>query len=103
MSEERTQSGRFKKGVSGNPNGRPKKYGEMQELARAHTELCIKKLADIVKTSRKEAFVIQACEILLERAWGKVTEAKEAPSIDDSVKQIAFETVTANATESSNP
>jgi hypothetical protein len=41
----------FKKGQSGNPGGRPKLLGEVQEAARKYTTKAIKTLAAIIEDS----------------------------------------------------
>lgn len=68
--------GRFKPGVSGNPGGRPKREGEVRELARAHTEAAIAKLAELM-TNRDPRVALRAAEALLDRAWGRPGQAVE--------------------------
>jgi len=48
----RRQDGRFKKGQSGNPGGRPKTLGRVQDLAREYTEKSISILGEIVERLR---------------------------------------------------
>jgi hypothetical protein len=64
----------FKKGVSGNPSGRPKKYAEVQKLARDHSLEAIERLVHIMR-GRSPRVALKACEILLDRAFGKVPHA----------------------------
>ena len=61
----------FRKGVSGNPGGRPKAIGIVQELARQHTPKAIEKLADITRNSQSDSAKIAAAKELLDRGWGK--------------------------------
>jgi hypothetical protein len=62
----------FKKGQSGNPGGRPKQVAEVKALARTFTELAIKTLASIAKSSKAtDAARVSACVALLDRGWGK--------------------------------
>lgn len=42
----------FRKGVSGNPGGRPKVLGDVQELARQQSPLAIETLAEIMSNEK---------------------------------------------------
>jgi Family of unknown function (DUF5681) len=74
----RAPGGRFVKGRSGNPGGRPKENEEVKELARTYTEQAIKRLAHWMKSDDAKASVA-ACNALLDRAWGKATQAVTGP------------------------
>jgi hypothetical protein len=63
-------NGRFQKGKSGNPGGRPKAAHSIQELARKHAPEAIKTLADIAKKGTPGARV-SAASALLDRAYGR--------------------------------
>lgn len=68
----RTVSGRFKPGQSGNPGGRPKTLARVQDLAREYTETSIKVLGEIMEDEdERGATRIAAIQVLLDRGWGK--------------------------------
>jgi Family of unknown function (DUF5681) len=69
----------FQKGQSGNPGGRPKVIGVVQDLARAHTPEAINTLAEIINDDKApSAQRISAATALLDRGWGKPVQAVEA-------------------------
>jgi hypothetical protein len=68
----RRSNGTFAPGTSGNPGGRPRALADVQEAARAHTELAIGTLARIMADeSAPPAARASAAQALLDRAWGK--------------------------------
>ncbi len=60
----------FKKGQSGNPGGRPKEIGEVRELAKKHGPAAIKRLVKLI-ASDNERTAVAACQVLLDRGYGK--------------------------------
>ena len=80
----------FKKGESGNPNGRPKKLPELDKLLAdvlGEEKDGITAAEAILKALRAKATKgdIRAAEVLLDRGWGK---AKQSMDITSDGKQI---------------
>ena len=69
---ERAEGGKFVKGRSANPGGRPKGLKEVRELAMQHSAAAIRKLRAIMDNKRASyAVQIAAANALLDRAVGK--------------------------------
>ena len=65
----------FPKGVSGNPGGRPKVLGDVQELAREQSPQAINTLAKIMTDEKAPpAARVAAANALLDRGYGKPTQ-----------------------------
>jgi hypothetical protein len=89
----------FPKGVSGNPGGRPKVLGDVQELARQKSSEAITTLANIMHDDKAPpAARVAAANSLLDRGYGKPTQpisqtlAKVDPSSisDDELAAIVM-------------
>jgi hypothetical protein len=63
------------KGQSGNPSGRPKKWREVTRLAQDHSVEAIERLVEIMRNKRAPKLSLKACEILLDRAFGRPPQA----------------------------
>jgi hypothetical protein len=77
--------GRFKRGVSGNPNGKPKIYAEMVKLARSHSTEALEKLVTIMR-GRSPKLALKAAELILDRAWGRAPQAIVGEGAEGPVK-----------------
>ena len=75
----------FQPGQSGNPSGRPKVNGELQELARKHTGAALKALIEALTDERLK---VQAASALLDRGWGKPAQALTGGDGGDLMIQI---------------
>ena len=67
---------RFKPGVSGNPNGRPKKQLAVQKSAEDHIEDALKVLVDAMKDPDPKVR-IAAANAILDRGMGKPKQSVE--------------------------
>ena len=76
----------FVKGQSGNPNGRPKKRlpdgRTLSDVAREHTEDAINTLVEIMRDGDSDSARHSAACSLLDRAWGRPSQAVEVTGED---------------------
>ena len=96
----------FPKGISGNPGGRPKILGDVQELARQKSPEAIDTLSNIMRDEKAPpAARVAAANALLDRGYGKPTQtisqtlAKVDPSSlsDQELAAIVAQGATVNA------
>jgi hypothetical protein len=68
----------FKKGVSGNPGGKPRVLKNVQDLARQYTVPAIEALAEIVRNKKAPpAARVAAANVLLDRGYGRAPQSLE--------------------------
>lgn len=85
----------FKKGVSGNPNGRPKKIPAIDELLAdvlGEEKDGMTAATIILKALRNKAFKgdVRAAEVLLDRAYGKASQPIDLSGQVDTVVKVGY-------------
>ena len=68
---QRSKSGQFAPGQSGNPGGRPKDKHRVGELARSYTLEAIETLVDLMRHGKDERVRGTAAQAILDRGWGR--------------------------------
>jgi hypothetical protein len=102
---ENIQAHKFKKGQSGNPNGRPRKLPELDKLLDAvlgEEKEGVTAAEAILKALRLKAAKgdVRAAEILLDRAYGKSKQSIDHTTGGDKINIPLIEWVkTANQTD----
>jgi hypothetical protein len=90
---------KFRKGKSGNPGGRPKVLGELQELARQHAPEVIAELARLTRKARSETARIAAGRELLDRGFGRARPSVEVSVPGTDIVHIMLEEIDARNRE----
>jgi hypothetical protein len=81
--------GKFVKGQSGNPGGRPKKVKEIEDLALEATPECLKILIKIAKRESEDSRArIAAIKEILDRGLGKAVQKTEVALPDNVLEKI---------------
>jgi len=97
---------RFEPGKSGNPGGRPKQDVTVTELAKSHTEMAIRVLAEIAQDPKAaKNSRVKACELLLNRGHGTPRQSIELTGRqgDDLNLNVVLVSATAPALEEPEP
>jgi hypothetical protein len=103
----RNEQGKFVKGTSGNPLGRPRIILTVRDIAREHTEEAIETLAAIMRDEVAPAAArISACTELLNRGHGRPVDQRAMLMIgaqlssDRSVKEMSTQEIIQKLSES---
>ena len=83
----------FQPGVSGNPNGRPKKSAIEKDanknalaLIKLHTVDAVKTVLSVMENAKtRPADRLRAAELILERAYGKAPATVQVETVDNSI------------------
>jgi hypothetical protein len=86
---------KFPKGKSGNPGGRPKVLGEVQELARQHAPSAIVELARLALKAKSETARIAAIRELLDRGYGRARQSVEVSAPECNPMQMIIDEIDA--------
>ncbi len=80
----------WKPGQSGNPGGRPKEVAEVKALARKHTQEALETLAKLMKSGTPDRTRVAAAEAILDRAWGRPSQAIDHGVSNDEEFKFTF-------------
>jgi DNA-binding transcriptional MerR regulator len=86
---------KFPKGKSGNPGGRPKVLGDVQELARQYSPAAIVELARLALKAKNENARIAAIRELLDRGYGRSRQSMEVSAPAGDPLQLLLEEIDA--------
>jgi hypothetical protein len=82
MPENRGKTGKFTKGTSGNPGGRPKIDPKVKKILESATVDAAQALVDMLSSGNPQ-YIIRAAETILDRVYGKPAQSV---AIDGEVK-----------------
>lgn len=74
IGRRKTPRSAWQRGQSGNPGGRPKVAAEVRDLARNHGAQAIARLVSLMH-AKNESVSVRATEALLDRGYGRPTQA----------------------------
>src|SRR6516225_7105466 len=94
---EKRRKVKFRKGQSGNPGGRPKVLGEVQELARQYAPTVIVELARLALRAKSETARIAAIRELLDRGYGRPRQVMEVSVPTDNPLQLLLDEIDARS------
>jgi hypothetical protein len=90
---------KFCRGRSGNPSGRPKVLGELQELARQHAPAAIAELGRLSLKAKNENVRIAAIRELLDRGFGRARQSMEVSLPEPDIVRMMLDEIDARNRE----
>jgi len=87
----RDKTGRFTKGVSGNPNGRKPIPTEIKEALTALVPRAIERLTNIIDDSEDDKLVMEAVKVVLDRVYGKPAQALDIESNNNHTLEVVLQ------------
>ena len=91
--EDRNENGQFRKGVSGNPGGRPKRTPAEQkavEMMKEATPEMVELVLGIARSEKASFYAkLQAAELILNRSMGKPETYLRVENAEESVEDAA--------------
>lgn len=87
----RTGTGKFKKGVSGNPSGRKPVPPEIKEALTALVPKAVERLTQIINESENDKIVMQAVEVVLNRVYGKPLQQVDLESKNEHTLEVVLQ------------
>lgn len=86
--ENRPITGKFEKGQSGNPGGRPKVSEDVKTMLKAAAPEAVKLLTETMKDEKvKTDLRIRCAETIMDRVYGKAVQPIEG-SVDNKVEIV---------------
>lgn len=86
---QRDAQGRFQKGVSGNRGGRKRLPDDLKDALRAACPEALRVLVSVLEDEKaRDADRLRAAEIILDRGYGKPTQAVDLNASD--IPQVVF-------------
>jgi hypothetical protein len=86
----REKSGKFVKGVSGNPTGRKPIPPEIKEALTSLVPKAVERLTEIIHSSTNEKIVMQAVEVVFNRVYGKPQQALDIESNNNTTLKVVL-------------
>lgn len=92
MAATRSTKGRFKKGQSGNPGGRPRLAADLAEVARAMTDDALGTLQAICLDPEAPAAArVSAASAILDRGYGRPVQPAELSGPDGEPLEVSYD------------
>ncbi len=96
--------GRFVKGFTANPTGRPLKDREVAALAQRYAPEAIGRLVEILRDPKTEpGVVVRAAQIILERGYGRPPQAVDVTTTRIDIGQLHLQALQASNATWSRP